>query len=215
MCSVSAHLGCGSLYRLAAAFLAAALTLSMNCLAAYSPIYCLSSGSIYKVQVELFIVPFLSKKGRTYMPWLSPFFKNKNHIAWLVTCRSFVSAVRCSESRTLGSFSPENPSHPSAQSTWATTGVNKKPKNFKTVWHGFWGILKLSGRVNQASLKLSASFSISVCWTYKSDYMGNRTMTVPNCCRISNKKILRLFSMHIFSKLKNLDVYTLFNTSTV
>ena len=120
MCSVSAHLGCGSLYRLAAAFLAAALTLSMNCLAAYSPIYCLSSGSTYKVQVELFIVSFLSKKGRTYMPWLSPFFKNKNHIAWLVTCRSFVSAVRCSESRTLGSFSPENPSHPSAQSTWAT-----------------------------------------------------------------------------------------------
>ena len=59
MCSVSAHLGCGSLYRLAAAFLAAALTLSMNCLAAYSPIYCLSSGSIYKAQVELFIVPFL------------------------------------------------------------------------------------------------------------------------------------------------------------
>ena len=94
-------------------------------------------------------------------------------------------------------------------------GVNKKPKNFKTVWHGFRGILKLSGRVNQASLKLSASFSISVCWTYKSDYMGNRTMKVPNCCRISNKKILRLFSMHIFSKLKNLDVYTFFNTSTV
>ena len=94
-------------------------------------------------------------------------------------------------------------------------GVNKKPKKFKTVWHGFWGILKLSGRVNQASLKLSASFSISVCWTYKSDYMGNRTMTVPNCCRISNQKILRLFSMHIFSKLKNLDVYTLFNTSIV
>ena len=38
------------------------------------------------------------------------------------------------------------------------TGVNKKPKKFKTVWHGFWGILKLSGRVNQASLKLSAGF---------------------------------------------------------
>ena len=96
-----------------------------------------------------------------------------------------------------------------------STGVNKKPKYFKTVWHGFQGILKLSGRVNQASLKLSASFSISVSWTYKSDYMGDRTMTVPNCCRISNQKILRLFSMHIFSKLKNLDVYTLFNTSTV
>ena len=41
-------------------------------------------------------------------------------------------------------------------------GVNKKTKKFKTVWHGFRGILKLSGRVNQASLKLSASFSIIV-----------------------------------------------------
>ena len=40
------------------------------------------------------------------------------------------------------------------------TGVNKKPKNFKTVWHGFRGILKLSGRVNQASLKMSAGFQI-------------------------------------------------------
>ena len=82
MCSVSAHLGCGSLYRLAAAFLAAALTLSMNCLAAYSPIYCLSSGSIYKAQVELFIVPFLSKEGRTYKPtMIIPFFlqKQKSH----------------------------------------------------------------------------------------------------------------------------------------
>ena len=37
-------------------------------------------------------------------------------------------------------------------------GVNKKPKKIKTVWHGFRGILKLSGRVNQASLKLSAGF---------------------------------------------------------
>ena len=44
-------------------------------------------------------------------------------------------------------------------------GVNKKPKKFKTVWHGFRGILKLSGRVNQASLKLSAGFSNTVCWT--------------------------------------------------
>jgi len=42
-------------------------------------------------------------------------------------------------------------------------GVNKKPKKFKTVWHGFGGILKLSGRVNQASLKLSAGFSNTVC----------------------------------------------------
>ena len=43
------------------------------------------------------------------------------------------------------------------------SGVNKKPKKFKAVWHGFWGILKLSGRVNQASLKLSAGFSNTVC----------------------------------------------------
>ena len=42
-------------------------------------------------------------------------------------------------------------------------GVNKKPKKFKTVWHGFRGILKLSGRVNQASLKLPAGFSNTVC----------------------------------------------------
>ena len=27
-------------------------------------------------------------------------------------------------------------------------GVNKKPKKFNTVWHGFRIILKLSGRVN-------------------------------------------------------------------
>ena len=75
--------------------------------------------------------------------------------------------------------------------------VNKKPKIFKTIWHGYRGILKLFGRVNQASLKLSASFSISVCWTYKSDYMGKRTMTLPNCCRISNKKILKtVFHAH-------------------
>ena len=45
------------------------------------------------------------------------------------------------------------------------TGVNKKPKKFKTVWHGVRGILKLSGRVNQARLKLSAGFSNTVCWT--------------------------------------------------
>ena len=44
-------------------------------------------------------------------------------------------------------------------------GVKKKPKKFKTVWRGFQEILKLSGRVNQASLKLSAGFSNTVCWT--------------------------------------------------
>ena len=48
---------------------------------------------------------------------------------------------------------------------WFHAGVNKKPKKFKTVWHGFRGILKLSGRVNQAGLKLSAGFSNTVCWT--------------------------------------------------
>ena len=44
-------------------------------------------------------------------------------------------------------------------------GVNKKPKKFKIVWHGFQGILKLSGRVSQASLNLFADFSNSVYWT--------------------------------------------------
>ena len=38
----------------------------------------------------------------------------------------------------------------------ACSGVNKKPKKFKTVWHGIRGTSKLSGRDNQASLKLSA-----------------------------------------------------------
>ena len=32
----------------------------------------------------------------------------------------------------------------------APAGVNKKPRKFKTVWHGFRIILKSSGRVNQA-----------------------------------------------------------------
>ena len=44
-------------------------------------------------------------------------------------------------------------------------GVNKKPKKIKSVWHGIRGISKLSGRVNQAGLKLSAGFSNTVCWT--------------------------------------------------
>ena len=43
------------------------------------------------------------------------------------------------------------------------TGVNKKLKKFKTLWHGVRGILKLSGRVHQASLKLSVGFSNTVC----------------------------------------------------
>ena len=41
-------------------------------------------------------------------------------------------------------------------------GVNKRPKKIKTVWHGVRGILKLSGRVNQASLKLSVFQILSV-----------------------------------------------------
>ena len=45
------------------------------------------------------------------------------------------------------------------------TGVNKKQKKIKTVWHGFRGFLNLSGRVNQTNLKLSASFPNTVCWT--------------------------------------------------
>ena len=46
-------------------------------------------------------------------------------------------------------------------------GVNKKPKKFKIIWHGFWIILKLSGRVNQVRIKLSAGFGNTVCWTSK------------------------------------------------
>ena len=65
------------------------------------------------------------------------------------------------------------PPSPPASWSWAIRscffpsppGVNKKSKKFKTVWHGFQGILKLSGRVNQASLKLSAGFSNTVCLT--------------------------------------------------
>ena len=49
----------------------------------------------------------------------------------------------------------------------ACAGVNRKPKKFKTVWHGFRIILKLSGRSYQVRLKLSAGFSNTVCWTSK------------------------------------------------
>ena len=45
-------------------------------------------------------------------------------------------------------------------SEYTSTGVNRKPTKIKTVWHGFQIILKLS-----ASLKLSAVFSNTVCWT--------------------------------------------------
>ena len=48
---------------------------------------------------------------------------------------------------------------------YTSTGVNRKPTKIKTVWQGFQIILKLSGRVNQASLKLSAVFANTVCWT--------------------------------------------------
>ena len=49
--------------------------------------------------------------------------------------------------------------------TWA--GENKKPKTMKTVWRGNQAILKLSGRVNQASLKLCTGYSNTVCWLFK------------------------------------------------
>ena len=39
-------------------------------------------------------------------------------------------------------------------------GVNKKPEEINTVWHGFWRTFKLFG-----SLKLSAGFPKTVCWT--------------------------------------------------
>ena len=60
-----------------------------------------------------------------------------------------------------------NLSHELQWRTHDNPGVNKKPKKFKTVWHGFQIILKLSGRVNQVRLKLSAGFSNTVCWTSK------------------------------------------------
>ena len=53
--------------------------------------------------------------------------------------------------------------HPSIQSTVflvlgvGTAVVTKKPKEMKTAW--------ISGRVNQASLKLSAGLTNTVCWT--------------------------------------------------
>ena len=43
----------------------------------------------------------------------------------------------------------------------------KKAKKIKTVCNGFQEFLKLSAKANQASLKLSANFSISVCWTFE------------------------------------------------
>ena len=49
--------------------------------------------------------------------------------------------------------------------TMFNSGVNKKPKKIITMWHGFGKLWKLSGRVNQASLKLSAGFSNTVCLT--------------------------------------------------
>ena len=67
-------------------------------------------------------------------------------------CQKCASTIECTED---GTQCPQ----------CSGTGVNKKPKKFKTFWHGVRGILKLSGRVNQASLKLSAGFSNTVCWT--------------------------------------------------
>ena len=54
-------------------------------------------------------------------------------------------------------------SGPLAPDLWA--GVNKKPEKINTFWHGFRGIFKLFGRVNQASLILFAGFPNTVCWT--------------------------------------------------
>ena len=52
-------------------------------------------------------------------------------------------------------------------------GVNKKPNKFKAVWYGFWGIVKLCGRVNKGELK-------TVCWFPKYCH--------PTFC-LSNEKI--------------------------
>ena len=47
--------------------------------------------------------------------------------------------------------------------SWLLQGWIKSQKKFITVWHGFQGILKRSGSLYQASLKLSAGFSNKFC----------------------------------------------------
>ena len=81
--------------------------------------------------------------------------------------------------------------------------VNKKAKKIKNVWHGFRGILKLSGRVNQGSLKLCAGFSNTVCWDFLrckllclTENEKDRGMFCPHFVQLSNsvsKRTIRLF----------------------
>ena len=51
------------------------------------------------------------------------------------------------------------------------TGVNKTAKIFKIVLHGVRGVLKPSGWVYQASLKLSTGFPNTVSWTFLTFFM--------------------------------------------
>ena len=72
------------------------------------------------------------------------------------------------------------------------SGVNKKPKKIKTVWHGFQKIVKVSGRVNQARLKLSAGFSSTGCWTSKTCFC------VADCLIWLLVEKIEAYSIHIF-----------------
>ena len=66
----------------------------------------------------------------------------------------------------LGTPLEELPLHLLSFRQFNSSGVNEKPKIFKTAWHDLQEILKLSGMVNQASLKLydeeSSSESINL-----------------------------------------------------
>ena len=58
-----------------------------------------------------------------------------------------------------------------------------KAKKIIGVWHGFRGILKLSRRVNQASLKLHAVYSNDVCWTSLSFFQCDQFLIRAQICK--------------------------------
>ena len=108
-------------YRLAPAFSCPPLTLSMNCLPAYSSMLSLIHTPICFIQwltLNWNLIGFRPKKLTTQNIWWTipmifvtsgTFGLNELDDCWL--CRSFVPAVRCSVSRTLCSFSPHSPFH--------------------------------------------------------------------------------------------------------
>ena len=107
--------------RLAPALSCPPLTLSMNCLPAYSSMLSLIHTPICLIQwsrTNSELIGFPPKKLTTQNLWWTitmifvtceTFGQNELDDWWL--CRSFVSPVRCSVSRTLGSFSPVSPFH--------------------------------------------------------------------------------------------------------